>query len=32
MGISVAGKSWEIDGDWSDDPAKVEARVEYLLS
>jgi effector-binding domain-containing protein len=30
--MSFAGKSWEIYGDWSDDPAKLETRVEYLLS
>lgn len=27
-----AGKSWEIYGDWTDDPAKLETRVEYLLA
>jgi effector-binding domain-containing protein len=30
--MMFAGKSWEIYGDWSDDPAKLETRVEYLLS
>ena len=30
--LSFAGKSWEIYGDWTDDPAKLETRVEYLLS
>jgi effector-binding domain-containing protein len=30
--VTFAGKSWEIYGDWSDDPAKLETRVEYLLS
>jgi effector-binding domain-containing protein len=30
--IAFAGKSWEIYGDWADDPAKLETRVEYLLS
>jgi effector-binding domain-containing protein len=30
--LSFAGKSWEIYGDWRDDPAKLETRVEYLLS
>jgi hypothetical protein len=29
--MTFAGKSWEIYGDWSDDPAKLETRVEYLL-
>jgi len=29
---SFAGKSWEIYGDPSDDPAKMEIRIEYLLS
>lgn len=26
-----AGKSWEIYGDWSDDPSKLETTVVYLL-
>lgn len=26
-----AGKSWEIYGDWNDDPAKLETTVMYLL-
>jgi effector-binding domain-containing protein len=30
--ITFAGKSWEIYGDWTDDPTKLETRVEYLLS
>jgi effector-binding domain-containing protein len=30
--VRFAGKSWEIYGDWPDDPAKLETRVEYLLS
>lgn len=30
--MSFAGKSWEIYGDWTDDTAKLETRVEYLLS
>jgi effector-binding domain-containing protein len=30
--ISFAGKSWEIYGDWTEDAAKLETRVEYLLS
>jgi effector-binding domain-containing protein len=29
--ISFAGKSWEIYGDWTDDPTKLETRIEYLL-
>jgi len=29
---SVAGKSWEIYGDWTDDPTKLETRIEYLLA
>jgi effector-binding domain-containing protein len=29
--MMFAGKSWGIYGDWSDDPAKLETRVEYLL-
>ena len=28
---SFAGKSWEIYGDWSDDPAKLETTIVYLL-
>jgi effector-binding domain-containing protein len=27
-----AGRSWEIYGDWSDDPSKLETTVVYLLS
>jgi effector-binding domain-containing protein len=27
-----AGRSWEIYGDWSDDPSKLETTVAYLLS
>lgn len=27
-----AGRSWEIYGDWSDDPSKLETSVAYLLS
>lgn len=27
-----AGRSWEIYGDWSDDPAKLETTVMYLLT
>jgi effector-binding domain-containing protein len=30
--VSFAGKSWEIYGDWTDDAAKLETRVEYLLA
>jgi effector-binding domain-containing protein len=30
--MTFAGKSWEIYGDWFDDPAKLETRVEYLLA
>jgi effector-binding domain-containing protein len=26
-----AGKSWEIYGDWSDDPAKLATTIVYLL-
>jgi effector-binding domain-containing protein len=28
---SFAGKSWEIFGDWDDDPTKLETTVVYLL-
>ncbi len=28
---TFAGKSWEIYGDWSDDPAKRETTIMYLL-
>jgi effector-binding domain-containing protein len=31
-GRSFAGTSWEIYGDWTDDPAKLEVRVFYLLA
>jgi effector-binding domain-containing protein len=27
----LGGCSWEIYGDWSDDPAKLETRIMYLL-
>jgi effector-binding domain-containing protein len=27
-----AGRSWEIYGDWSDDPSKLETTVVYLLA
>ena len=30
-GRSLAGTSWEIYGDWNDDPAKLETLVMYLL-
>lgn len=30
-GRSFAGASWEIYGDWSDDPSKLETTVCYLL-
>ena len=30
--IKLAGKSWEIYGDPTDDPTKLEAQVEYLLA
>jgi effector-binding domain-containing protein len=30
-GRNFAGLSWEIYGDWSDDPAKLETTVCYLL-
>lgn len=29
--ITLAGKSWEIYGDPTDNPAKLETRIEYLL-
>jgi effector-binding domain-containing protein len=29
---SFGGHSWEIYGDWSDDPSKLETTVVYLLS
>ena len=28
---AFAGKSWEIYGDWSDDPAQLETTIVYLL-
>ena len=28
---TFAGKSWEIYGDWSDDPSKLETAIMYLL-
>jgi effector-binding domain-containing protein len=30
-GRALAGTSWEIYGDWDDDPAKLETLVMYLL-
>jgi effector-binding domain-containing protein len=30
-GRTLAGTSWEIYGDWNDDPAKLETLVMYLL-
>jgi effector-binding domain-containing protein len=30
-GRTVAGTSWEIYGDWSDDPSAIETTVCYLL-
>lgn len=30
--MNFAGKSWEIYGDWTDDPTKLETRIEYLLA
>jgi effector-binding domain-containing protein len=31
-GRTFAGYSWEIYGDWTDDEAKLETQVVYLLS
>lgn len=31
-GRSFAGYSWEIYGDWTHDPTKLETQVVYLLS
>ena len=31
-GRNFAGYSWEIYGDWTDDPSKLETHVLYLLS
>ena len=28
----IGGKSWEIYGDWTDDPTKLETQIEYLLA
>ena len=30
--VKLAGKSWEVYGDWTDDPAKLETQIEYLLA
>jgi len=30
-GMTLGGKSWEIYGDWTDDPKKLETRINYLL-
>jgi hypothetical protein len=30
-GRALAGTSWEIYGDWNEDPAKLETLVMYLL-
>lgn len=29
---TFAGKSWEIYGDWTDDPSRLETRIEYLVT
>ena len=31
-GHALSGTSWEIYGDWTDDPAKLETTVGYLLA
>jgi effector-binding domain-containing protein len=31
-GVTFAGKSWEVYGDWTEDVTRLETRVEYLLS
>ncbi len=31
-GRSFGGKSWEIYGDWSDDPSQLETTIVYLLA
>jgi effector-binding domain-containing protein len=31
-GRQLAGKSWEVYGDWTDDESKLETTVAYLLS
>jgi effector-binding domain-containing protein len=30
--LEFAGTSWEVYGDWTEDTAKLETRIEYLLS
>jgi hypothetical protein len=30
-GRAFAGQSWEIYGDWSEDPSKIETTIAYLL-
>jgi effector-binding domain-containing protein len=30
--MSLAGKSWEIYGDWTEQTRKLETRIEYLLA
>lgn len=30
--LASGGQSWEIYGDWTDDPAKLETHIEYLLA
>lgn len=30
--LTSAGQSWEIYGDWTDDPSKLETHIEYLLA
>jgi effector-binding domain-containing protein len=30
-GRHIAGPSWEVYGDWSDDPAKLRTDIYYLL-
>jgi effector-binding domain-containing protein len=31
-GRAIGGASWEVYGDWTDDPAKLETTINYLLS
>lgn len=31
-GLQLAGRSWEIYGDWFDDPAKLETEVLVLVA
>ncbi len=30
--VNLADKCWEIYGDWTEDPAKLETQIEYLLA